>query len=46
MYVRFACEAGGTQSVEAKILTLNDVSLGVSWLLNTNHIDFRKANIP
>ncbi len=38
-------KAGRTQGAEAKYLTLNDVSSGQSWLLNTNHIDFRKANI-
>ncbi len=29
--------------VEAKILTLNDVSLGLSWTSNANHVDFQKV---
>ncbi len=35
-------EAGRTQNAEAKMLTLDDVSFRLSWLLDTNHINFRK----
>ena len=38
--------AGRAQSVEAEMLTLNDVSLGLLWHLNTNFINFWKVNIP
>ncbi len=40
-----ALQAERTQSVEAKIVTLNDVSFGLLWNLNTNHLDFQKANV-
>ncbi len=39
-------EAGRTQSVEAKIVTLNDVLVRLPWNFNTNNLEFQKANVP
>ncbi len=37
--------AGGTQSVKAKLLTLNDVPLGLSWTFNGNHVEFKNSSM-